>query len=247
MENFVVNMNLVMPVETSNFEMNLDGLLYWGIQKLHGLDEPNEILSILDAILAKENHLYKASQVIWVRSLQKPLSSGVAVHPTCHNWEDYPFDLPKIATKIDKKTGEPSQIVRPMKTIVIKGGQFRARMTKSNTLIAQGAKFYGVGDIHKVRFYLSAIFGLGRNVAQGSGEIDGLNVRPIDDDLSWFGVDEHQQPRLHRALPADMPLPEIFNNLTLEESLRNIAPPYYLSPNNNALCVLPDALIDVLD
>lgn len=229
---FCVDFTLRSPMQVPRFPIMLDGLVYYMVQDLHGFDETQassqQILAIVDDLLAKDQGIYKASSGILVRTSTQAITSGVAVHPTVMNWEDYNYRLPA------------------RKTLVTKSGPYRSRMGKYNTISLNAIRFYGVGDTDKLQFYLSSAFGLGKSVPQGYGEVGEMVLRPIQDDFSWIG-NATGETLLHRHLPADIAnqLPG-FNVDDHDIDYRSMTPPYPL--NELVPCyVFPKSLIVIDD
>lgn len=209
---FCVTFALSAPMQTPKHPIMLDGLLYYIIGELHGISEAATILEKLDTMLEKSQGVYKASSMIMVRSSTQAITAGVATHATVMKWEDYNYYLGK----------------KDRTTLVTKSGPYRNRMTKYNTVSPLALRFYGVGDIESLMFYFQSVFGLGKSVAQGYGEISEVIIESVDVDQSWIG-DVTGSHCLHRWLPIEIcQTLDNFDPELHEKNYLNIKPPYHI-------------------
>jgi len=226
---FEVIFGLKTPMQTTPYPIMLDGLLFYTIEQLHRIeDDKDRVLKILDTLLDTDEGIYKASSGILVRNEVQSITTGMASHPTCLDWEDYPFAYQKRTV------------------LITKGGKYRKRLTKYATIAPLAVRFYGVGDIEQLRFYLESVFGLGRSYSQGYGEVGSLIINPIDQDQSWLG-DVTGVKTLHRHLPVSLVETYDMNvdKNTLEVAVCNVHAPYHL--DSNAWCYRTAKPLIVID
>lgn len=226
---FMVTFGIQTPIQVSPYPIMLDGLLYYVIEQLHHLEDNKDgVVEILSDLLDCEQGVFKASSALLVRNDTRSITTGVASHPTCIDWENYPFELSK------------------RKVLVVKSGPYRNRMTKYTTIMPLAVRFYGVGDAEKLRFYFQSVFGLGRSYNQGYGQVGSMVLTTIDRDQSWYG-DATGIKTLHRHLPVGL----VENGnvdvdlTTLEKDMGNLYVPYHL--DSEGLCYRPTKTLIVID
>jgi len=188
--------NIGTPMQLGSHPLHLDGLLYWLAESY--TDKP---ISVLDTVLAKQDGIYKASALAFAPQPLEIVTYRSTKHPTCWSWNEW--DMPLNA-----------------KSIVQKGGQYRARMTDYHSHVCSKVVFFGVGDIAKIKAIMATCNGLGRNSNQGMGEITSFEIEQMDHDYSWFMDDQ-----LMRALPMSL-IPASIDQSTTIEGMASIAPPY---------------------
>ena len=193
---FKLTCNIGTPIQLGNHPLHLDGLLYWLAESY--TDKP---ITVLDVVLAKQDGIYKASALAFAPTLLEIVTYRSTRHPTCWTWNEWNMPL-------------------NIKSIVQKGGQYRARLTDYHAHVCSQVVFFGVGDIAKIKAIMATCQGLGRNSNQGMGEITSFEIEPTDQDYSWF-----MDGQLMRALPLEL-IPVEIDKSTAIEGVTSIAPPY---------------------
>lgn len=175
-----VELDLIAPVvDTSFYPLNFDGLMYWSIERL--LDT-NDIEEELDSVLAKTGDVYRASQMLYVKSLEHPLSAEKKAFVTRTHWSE--FDTELIQSKKSIKENE---------------GVFKRKYSEVLQTGVKTVRFYMVADPTKVEFYIKSIIGVGRKANAGLGEIENVRITHVEEDLSWF-----YQGNLNRIVPVSL-------------------------------------------
>lgn len=212
MKNLKIKLEILSPIETPNYPVHLDGLLFWSIID-HSNYSQEQALAFLDDVLAKEDGIYKASAMIYTRSHTHPLTACETTHPTSINW--FEFSLP-----LSKKVG----------TIVTKSGYFRKKMTTRNAIAVGYVEFYAIGNPDKIRHLLELAAFIGLSNKQGFGEIGDISIEEIENDYTFFLSDG----TVARSLPVSK-LPDDYTGI---KKLLPIVPPYSTSPKQ--LAALPE-------
>lgn len=212
MTNLKLTLEILTPIEVPKYPIHLDGLLYWSIIDHTDYTE-GQALEYLDTVLAKENGIYKASQLIYTRSSTQPLLACETTHPTTINW--FEFSLP-----LAKKVG----------TITTKSGHYRKKMTTRNALAVGLVEFYAVGDPEKIQHLLELAGFIGLSNKQGFGEIGEITIEEIEQDYSFFLEDG--------SIARNLPITMLSDEYIGMKQLLPIAPPYSTSPKH--LSVLPE-------
>lgn len=212
MKNLRIRVQVLTPIEIPNYPIHLDGLLYWSIIDHTDWDK-DTALSYLDSAIAKQNGIYKASAMIFTRSVDTPLIACETAHPTTINWNEFGLLL-------SKKIG----------TIITKTGYYRKRMTKRNAISVGYIEFYAVGDSYKIQHLLELAGFIGLSNKQGFGEIGEILIEEIAQDHSFF----FENGLVARNLPIEM-LPSDYKGV---QQLLPTTPPY--STTRKILSVFPE-------
>jgi CRISPR type IV-associated protein Csf3 len=120
-----------------------------------------------------------------------------------------------------------------MNQVNLGSGPFRNWMLRHVLVSAEWCKFYGYGNVERVRYLLSRITGLGNDNRMGWGRIHRLTVREIDEDrsLAWQG----------RAM---RPIPCRFLRAWDDAVMLAWRPPYWAAQNIE-LCAPPGAQVEL--
>lgn len=208
-----ITLEILAPIELPKYPIGLDGLLYWAI-KNNSDSSDEQTLAYLDQILSKKDGVYQASSMRCIRSPELPLTQLEIAHPTRTHWVDWPFHV------IEKK-----------KSVTVKGGPFRKRMTVKDGLTVGYVDFHAVGDAEKIHYCLYSLGFIGTSNNQGFGEIGQIDIQEVEHDYSFF--DENDE--LARVLPAALMEDKKSEYLQIVNSFK---PPYHTSPRQ--LCVIPN-------
>ncbi len=199
-----ISLEISSPILVPKYPIHLDALLFASYQLNTNLTD-TEILKELEKVLAKEDEIFKASAMRFVRTKQKPILTGEWSLVTRTHWVEWPY------SQHDRE-----------KTIIVKGGGFRKRVTAYNSIITSAVEFHAVGEPSKIKYLLENLGFIGLNNSQGFGEITGIQ---IDDDEDYCFFDEEGE--LARCLPVHMVSSE--NSRHYLKIKNSVKPPYKTS------------------
>lgn len=213
MKKLHISVELQSPIALPKYPIHLDALLFEAIKDNSDMDFAS-ITCILDTILAKEDGVYKASAMRFVKSNHFPLKTFEWALATRTHWEDWQFSQHEKS-----------------KNIITKGGGFRKRVTTYNVILTKYVDFHATGNIAQIKYLLEALGFIGRLNNQGFGEIANIQIEEIEADYSFFD----EQGDLARCLPVSLVNDEQKNkNIQVKNS---ITPPYQHS--ERVLSILP--------
>lgn len=209
-----ISLQILSPILLPKYPIHLDALLYAAL-KYHSDMEDESVLKIIDGILDKQNGVYKASALRFLKSNHSPLTTTQWSFATRTHWEDWEFSQKEKA-----------------RTIVTKGGGFRKRVTTYNAIKAHAVDFNAVGKPNEIRYLLNCLGFIGLENNQGFGEIGDITITEIEDDYSFFD----DSGELARCLPIGMVAEEI--KPTVMQLNNAVKPPYQSS--ERILACLPN-------
>lgn len=202
MKNLHISVEILSPILMPKYPIHLDALLYAALKDNSDMDD-DAVLEILDRVLDKQDGVYKASAMRFLKSNHSPITDMEWTFATRTHWEEWEFS-----------TKEKS------KTIVTKGGGFRKRVTSHNGILTHAVDFFAVGEPQHIHYLLKCLGFIGLNNNQGFGEIGEIDILEINQDFSF--IDE--QDELARCLPINM-VPEEIQN-TVMQITNSFKPPY---------------------
>lgn len=181
---FKMTMTLATPV-VMPFSTTLDGLLSFACEALTGKRDAElaEVIPLDDI-----EGVFKASSIFL--SDEAFYENLIKVRSLKH----LDLDLSLIGPRLTK-SGKPTR--SPYPKIDKSRGEYANKLEKMTTLRTPRAVCYGVGDIEAIKLLMECVIGLGRHAQQGQGEIIGVDIVAIDEDLSW--VSSEGQPQ--RPIP----------------------------------------------
>lgn len=182
MKTLHISVELQSPIVMPKYPIHLDALLYDSIKDNSDLDHES-IIHTLDTILAKENGIYKASALRFLKSNHFPITTFEWALATRTHWEDWQFSEHEKA-----------------KNIITKGGGFRKRVTTYNAILTKFVDFHATGNADQIKHLLSMLSFIGRLNNQGFGEISNIHIETIEGDYSFFD----EEGELARCLPIDL-------------------------------------------
>lgn len=205
-----ISLEISSPILVPKYPIHLDALLYASYQLNTNLSD-TEILNELEKVLAKEDGIFKASALRYVRTKQSPISMCEWSLVTRTHWIEWPYSSHERE-----------------KTIIVKGGGFRKRVTAYNAILTATVEFHAVGEPRKIKYLLESLGFIGLNNSQGFGEITAVEVDD-DDDFCFFD----EEGELARCLPLHMVSSEKAQHyLRVKNSVK---PPYQSSERVDSL------------
>lgn len=205
MKTLHISVELQSPIVMPKYPIHLDALLYEALNENSDMDK-DTIISLLDGILDKENGVYKASAMRFLKSNDFPVTTFEWALATRTHWEDWQYSEHEKA-----------------KSIITKGGGFRKRVTTYDATLAKYVDFHAVGDANKIKFLLEMLGFIGRLNKQGFGQIASINISDCDQDYSFF--DENGV--LARCLPINLVNEDIRSEYL--QIINAVSPPYKYS------------------
>lgn len=199
-----ISLEISSPILVPKYPVHLDALLYSSLQ-LNTNFSDEEILNELNKILESEDGIFKASAMRYLRTKEQSVVTGEWSLVTRTHWTEWPYSSHERE-----------------KSIIVKGGGFRKRVTTYNSIITPAVEFHAVGDPQKIKYLLENLGFIGLNNSQGFGEITRIDIED-DSDFSFFDEDG----QLARCLPVHM-----VSQNKLSEYLRlknSVKPPYKTS------------------
>lgn len=210
MKSIRISLEISSPILVPKFPIHLDALLFASYQLNTDLPD-EEILNRMNEVLATQDGIYKASAMRYIRTKQTPIHSIQWSLVTRTHWEEWPY----------------SQHQRE-KTVVVKGGGFRKRVTEYNAISTGAVDFHAVGDPQKIKYLLDNLGYIGLNNSQGFGEITAIHIEE-DEDFSFFD----EQGELARSLPIHFVDAE--KNESYLRIFNSFKPPYQTSERVESL------------
>lgn len=214
-----INLEISSPILVPKYPIHLDALLYASYQLNTDLSD-EEILKLLDTVLAKQDDIYKASALRYIRTKQTPIQSLEWSLVTRTHWEEWAY------SKHERE-----------KSVIVKGGGFRKRVTEYSAISTGSVEFHAVGDPEKIKYLLENLGFIGLNNSQGFGEITAIDIEE-DEDFSFFDEDGE----LARSLPIHLVSKEKIDSYL--KVLNSVKPPYKTSERINS--VMPNFRLKTL-
>lgn len=213
MKNLCITLHLQTALIPGKYPLNLDGLLYWAAYE-GSHDDEQKALEIVSKALASKDGVFCSSDMIYLQTLQGGITQGEAVFSTNFKWSEHKYPLNR-------------------KSIMELGGPYRSRLTTYNSINVEAVRFYAVGNPDLIRFLIESAGFIGRGNNQGHGEIKEITFDELDQDLSWYVINEDGSVQLNRCLPASLcdNIPELNEAMDkADQTLLRTAPPYITSP-----------------
>lgn len=210
MNSLRIELGISSPILQPQYPIHLDALLYAAFKSASDFSD-EEILLELDKILAKENGIYKASAMRFIKSTSMPLVASDVSFVTRTHWTEWEY------SKHERE-----------KSVITKGGPFRKRVTEYQAINVGAVEFHAIGDEEKIKYLLEILgfIGLGNN--QGFGEISSINFEESED---YCFFDENGE--LARNLPIEMVSNEIANQCI--NTVNSVKPPYKTSERKQSV------------
>ena len=205
-----ISLEISSPILVPKYPIHLDALLYASYQLNTNLSD-TEILNELEKVLAKEDGIFKASALRYVRTKQSPISMCEWSLVTRTHWIEWPYSSHERE-----------------KTITVKGGGFRKRVTTYNAILTSTVEFHAVGEPKKIKYLLESLGFIGLNNSQGFGEITAVEIDD-DDDFCFFD----EEGELARCLPLHMVSSEKVQHYL--RVINSVKPPYQSSERVDSL------------
>ena len=200
-----ISVEILSPILLPKYPIHLDALLYAAIKDNSDMDD-DTILKVIDSVLDKQDGVYKSSAMRFLKTNHFPVTYSERSLATRTHWEDWEFSQHEKS-----------------KSIIVKGGGFRKRVTTFNAVNVHAVDFHAVGDPSRIEHLLNCLGFIGLNNNQGFGEIGSITIEEAEQDYSFIDEDGN----LARCLPVEMVTQDIRS--TCMQLVNSFKPPYQSS------------------
>lgn len=210
MKSIRISLEMSSPILVPKFPIHLDALLFASYQLNTNLSD-QEILNRLEGVLGIKDGIFQASAMRYIRTKQTPIHSCQWSLVTRTHWEEWPY------SQHEKE-----------KSVIVKGGGFRKRVTEYNAISTGAVDFHAVGDPQKIKYLIENLGFIGLNNSQGFGEITAIDIEE-DEDFTFFD----EEGELARSLPIHLVSAEKTESYL--KILNSFKPPYQTSERVESL------------